>query len=327
MNVFLVESPLQYLNAKSAKFYWKIDKKDTLLILNINGNEVNKKQLMYLVKNDTAEWGNVEKIESKSIYKRFQILKRIIRSSKCIQRIFIGDYNSALFRSIANFSGAKEQILLDDGTATIAIYEKIMDNSPISTQNFFKRFLKKCIGFNDNKVDKATFFTVYEELGTTEKYKIILNKYDFIKEIDNHFKRERYKLFLGAPLPERNVMKEEDYLKYIYKYKSKISEKMVYVPHRNEGSDKLKKISDMGIDIIKLNTAIEFELLIGTLPLPNQIISFYSSALINFKYILSGEEIDIATLYINPKYIFEEHRENVAGKYKYLQKELTCITL
>src|SRR5699024_7638104 len=111
--------------------------------------------------------------------------------------------------------------------------------------------------------------TVYNDLKSTENITVIHNDYSYYKEEFVGKTVGNYTLFLGSPFSDLDKMSTEDYLDLLYKIQQKYNDlKIIYIPHRYEEDQTLKKIESLGYIVKKLNTSIEYELLTEVLSIP-----------------------------------------------------------
>ena len=332
MNIFLVRTPLQFLNAITARRYFNIDEKDAILIILYNHSENTKKQLNYIEQTNTEGWRKTLRLKNRNNLFHLLELRYIIKKltkENLNYKLFVGNYTNTIYRDIANNKVFEEVVLLDDGNATISLYDQMVNKNNIDlnkNKSILNRFIRRIVKLNPNYLSKCTFFTVYKELKPVQEINVIHHGYIcFEKELINK-KVSNDAVFLGSPYVDLQLMKEEDYLNLMRIIRKKFNNKIWYIPHRTETEEILKKIRNIGYTIKRLNTSIEYEILINRFEIPSHILCFTTSAAINFKYLLANKEVRIEVLKpeIN-KFTDDIYREKIVGIYKYYEKYVEVI--
>jgi len=211
-------------------------------------------------------------------------------------------------------------------------------NFLFNIQKFLKRDYKKCVcgnndfyifkgfrikakkvylldeGFqpnliNDNfKQNKFIAFTVFNIQNT--KPQIIKNSYVFLKGMSKKYDVQKDLIFLLGTGIFLHKKREKAYINilnvFLKKYKSK---KIFYVPHRSETDKNLEKIPKE-ISIKKINQPIE-TFMINNTYLPEIIAGFYSTALYNFKIILSEKKVQVLNVNFDLNKLFWEENEKI----------------
>jgi len=305
-SVFLIKTPLQLLNAIEAKHHFKLNTKDCVLI--IMGDRKSQPQILMLAKN-VGEWGKVIVLNetplffdnpfeikhslmrsiwrSKFFSKSFFYVRRLNRIKKFLgelEYIFVGFARYVYMRHFVNVSPHKHVFLLDDGNATIRLAkerrEGVAFNPDISWKKRLKNYLKKILqGVNDIEQEKLGFFTIYNVVAG-ERDPIVENKFDYVRSRLDSLDTTDDVFFLGSPLSETGIIGQRRYFDYLIKIKKYYCDnKIIYVAHRRESKEKLKKIeNELALDVVQYNYPIEYQLaMIG--PRPKVLASFFSSAL------------------------------------------------
>ena len=276
-----VESPLQLLNAYEA--IAKFNLQNYEIIVRLSNHKENDKQIKFLI--DYLKLKNINNIiingDKKTLADYMKILYYQIKYKFIsIDKIFIGNYESGFFKQIMKQFNRDKIILLDDGAKTLFIQKQFSNN------NFYNLFTMYDLNpINNNQI---IYKNSFEEL----------NK----KLIKMNFNREEI-FFLGMKLNEIGIVSEETYVKFIEKISKKYKkQKIIYIVHRGESENKLKKIQSIGnIEIRSYSFPIE---LVGFFEknIPKKVISFYSTALLTMKYIYNIEVESYIFDYNNSKY-------------------------
>ena len=348
-NVFLVKSPLQFINALEAKYHFNLNDDNCLLV--IMGDRKSYPQMLNLAK-ESRQWhyivllnninilfGNPLENEpnglSNAIVNRKALLrgslltiprlKRISKYITDIDHIFIGDYNYVHMRHFVNTVPHNKTVLLDDGVGAINTASIRRNNHGITSNLKFRKRIKVVAkrlfqGLNDRQVEKLCFFSAYD-LDLNEKDEFIRNEYKFLKKRCQLLGKENSVYFIGSPLSEAGIMNELDYLNQLKMIRGRFSDmEFKYIAHRREHTDKLDTIhSDLNIEIYHFDYPIEYQLaMIG--PIPKILISFVTSALENLRIIMGNELKIISYRLIDGTYSNKEHVDSI---YRYYEKNIS----
>jgi hypothetical protein len=324
MNIFMIESPLQLINAIEAKHHFKIKKEQAVLLILQAENENTMKQIANMVSKD--DWADVQVIGSGTgkvtWVTRLLSLRKVIKKYNQADYIFIGDYRSDIMRDYVVSVQHKKVFLLDDGNVTIRMFEMISAGrlpGDSGAKFMLKSALKKVLtpkSPKNNEITNIAFFTSFDL--KSDKLEIVKNKYEYFSSLKRNQQRKPVFFFLGAPLSEKNVMHSEDrYIEYLRDVKEYLNgTEMVYIPHRSESPEKLDKIkNELKISVTHINTCIEFELSKNTY-LPEGLGSFYSSALGTCHQIFK-DLIDIKAFYLLPNDLAEKNQPEIEKIYLY----------
>lgn len=308
MNFFLVDSPLQLLNAIEAQKYFNIKKGASNLIAFEGVSEKSFKQIQSLIKQE--DWNAVFLIPKNDWkilrYKSLYRLNKIINGNN-IDKVYIGDYRSNIMRHFINASQCQDSYLLDDGSASIFIHEKIDTGKGIREELGIGRKVAHWItNLKDDDIFNIKYFTIY---GEKDKERVIRNNYRYIKSLVNEFERENVVYFLGNCLPELDIINVDNYLSSLNKVKDTyVGKQLCYIPHRRETPQKVRKIKkEVGFSVIDFDMPIEWAL-VKEGKLPYEVASFYSSALDNC-HMIYGNIINIRSFKPDRNLIKEEVRE------------------
>jgi len=287
-NLFMVASPLQFLNAIEAKKTFQTNGNILVLMLNSNDNILDANQKMQLL--NEKDWDEViiydlgKIIKYKRIFQQVKLIKSLKKYN--YNYIFSGEFgvmNQALLASLIS----KEIYLLDDGTATIFLYDKINDNY-LSKLPFYKkaRYLRyKLFGLKYKINNNINFFTIYN-IQSTKNIKVIKHSFSYLKSHNlNNCKKNNFIYILGQNIVETNYINENTYIKYI---KSIISyynnKKIIYIPHRSESTKKLNSLISDNFILQPSSGPIEMKFISESI-YPAVVISFFSSSLFSLEKI------------------------------------------
>ena len=320
-NLFVIASPLQLLNAQEALKYFSL-KNNILVIIDTAGLN-NKIQIDKVL--DTLLFKKIIRLENDSRKKsRFLVYVKLIQQLKknYYHKVILGNFGS-INHMIASNVRMEKLYLVDDGTITISIYEKLIKR--FSSKFNIKKIRFYFFGLRTELVKELNYFTIFK-LAPKENIEIIHNNYKYLKKKYNteSFKHEEVVYFLGQPLVENGLLREEDYQKYmraIVKYFK--GKKIIYIPHRSEIN--FKNITPfINDDFIVQESTIPVELLfLEKRIIPYAITSFVSTALFTLEEIFY-EKTKIISFKIDMEKFLKE-RLVLFKHYEYLAKTSATI--
>lgn len=299
-NYFLVESPLQIINAFEAINSFNL--KNYKIFIRYSGNFKNDRQLDRLIKILAIDSNKIKKIKILAKNKNFTdwtkiIFLKIYFRFIQIDKLFIGNLESGFFSTIYKNINRTQVIGLDDGSKTISLQSKF------TKDNYYN------------------LFTMYR-LTEIKYQKIYLNDYSGIKNMIKDKNKIDKILFLGADLVEMCLISEEKYLLLITKISEHYNKNIIYIPHRHEDERKLKKISKFrNFEIKNIDYPVELYGLYEK-EIPNTVASFYSTALLSMQNIYG---IQSESFYFD--FSNSEHKESIDSVYEYYKKEMKVINL
>lgn len=288
--LIIVESPLQFLAAFEAVNYYNLD--SGLIIIRLSNELRNDEQLRFL--RSYLEFKGFKFIytsvrpKSKKISDFFKIAFYSLFLpifSLFYKNVIIGSFKSGFISLVFwPFNINSKFIIVDDGTSTLEAKE-------------LPRFYD------------ARFFTqFYQELGGFFP-KVHPNGFDAIKQRLHIEKNDSWDVvFIGSGIAEIEIVSESVYLCMVEKICTKYSAKgcnIIYIPHRVESEEKLKKISVLDkVQILKINYPIELLGIVGSL-FPKKVVSFYSTALVTMVSIYGCKSIAYRFDYMHSEYAAE----------------------
>jgi len=318
MNVFMVETPHQLLNAIEAKN--RFPRKDNHLVV-VLSDEYTVRAYEPLI--NAGEWTRVHYVESKTdprrglgkwlkrhpsarirgyymIYELSLLRKNLTEIGRSLIRaddVFLGNYSVDYMRHFSNIIEHDTLYLLDDGTSTIFINKA---RKEAFQEGFKDSVINAITGLKTGQSEQVTFFTTYD-LDVKQGDSLVKNDYRYLRELAASATRTDEIYFLGMTLIVEGLSRERymEYLRKVLKYFC--DEKIVYVPHKLEPPDKVEYIRDqMGLTVRKFPVPIEYQLTMGG-TVPKMLASFCCSALENCRVIF-GPELPIKSFYIDPEH-------------------------
>lgn len=288
-NLFIVASPLQFLNAMEAMHYFKTSCNILILIYNSSLNETDYNQKLNLL--DVNEWEEVIYYDLAQIAKKrrfFEQVKLIKKLKKdTYTYLFSGDFGTIQQALMANLD-IENIYLLDDGTASLVTYEVLKDKHFIEQLTFSKKMklMRYRLMNLKYKIEQdINFFTIYN-LKPLPHMKVIQHDFRYLKKSRLRACKKSNNIYiLGQNLVEVGWITEEKYLQYLEKIIEKLlkehSGKIIYKPHRSEkitmsyySLQSEYFLIDQDINKGPIETS-----LINENIYPSVIVSFFSSAL------------------------------------------------
>ncbi|WP_456460273.1 hypothetical protein [Reichenbachiella sp.] len=322
-NIFIIESPLQLINAIEAREHFKSENIKNTLIVFEGVSSKNLDQIKSLVV--IQEWDlffTINKTNNRWNYSRpIRLLNSIIKKSPEVNCIFIGEYRSILMRHVANYARPKNIFLLDDGNFSLYIQKRLLDGiKEYNRYNLIRKAYDRMLKIRDQDILSINFFSVYEHnISSENRHRFIPNRYSFLKSKIRKKNKSNEVYMLGSITPEMNIFSLGYYmstLKGAISFYKKRNLNVIYVPHRRENQDKLLKIkNDFKIEVRNYDLPIE-QVLIFEEILPSKVSCFFSSALDNC-YFLFGESIQIDSFQIDHNEILiEQYKERIKLNYE-----------
>lgn len=324
MQLFVVESPLQLLNAVEARQYFSIAAEDALLVVLRGVSEKNQQQTLQLVERN--EWADITELgETKRLadfLKGKRKIARWLQQKGSVEQVFIGDYRARFMRHLANSAG-KKVILLDDGTATLAVADKRQQGVSASDkyQSSWRKYFNKrrIFGYQDQDIPALTYFTSFNITANTKDI-ITRHHYQFLREKLGHYQRSDSWYFIGCPIVDMGIVSETSYLRYLQLIADSTSDPVFYIPHRREDPEKVAMFArQLGWQVRSFDKPLELAL-IESDELPQGFLGLYSTALDN-AVLLFGEMLQIKSYEIPPEDILiAERRKFTADVYQYYRE-------
>lgn len=287
-NLYFVRTPFQLINSYEAINYFKT--KNNILIIIDNGTENNRNQLTNLIYKE--KWSLVIRFgdENKSNFLNYVKLIKKIKNID-LDYFFIGSgFNKMQQILVANIKSNKT-CFIDAGTSTLSTYENILKNN-YSKISSLKKLRFKFFGLKTDITKQIDFFTMFD-LEETNKFKVFINKYEFMKNKFNSSIESKGKdiYIIGQRFVAGEILEEEKYVYFLNLIVDKYSNcKINYLMHRTEKKDYLLNNGfDKKLNII--SSSVPGELFFLTLNnKPYKIIGTVSTLMVSLKYIFKDIE-------------------------------------
>ncbi len=280
-NLFIIGTPLQLLNAIEAVKEFKLE--NNILVVVHRSLQANKIQIENIKK--LYQWEEIIEIaysKNSSIFKYINLVKYLKNNRYAY--IFISKLEVVPKIVIPNV--IKEKVfILDDGVMTISLYENNIKKNKINKYDFKElRFL--LFGLKIVIRDTINLFT-YFDLKPIPKVEIIKNNLTFLKEnyLEGTLRDDEILYFLGHP--SSKYISDEEYVESLVKIINFFNKKIVYIPHRGETQEMIKRISALKSSLLSvedINMPVELYFLENKI-YPSEVIAYYSTALITLKII------------------------------------------
>ena len=288
-NIFIVRSPLQIINAIEAKEHFRLH--NSVLVMLFNKSHINTKQMKDVMGFST--WDEVVEYapnrKNSALLEQVKLIKKLKKDN--YNYMFSGDFGTINQVLIANL-GAEKIYLIDDGTATIFIHEKLNQNRKVKTSKKLKLLRYNLFGLKSRIRNRINFFTCFN-LKQIANEEITINKYEYIQ---SHYlktlQKDKKTYLLGQNLTEANYMDDSTYVSYVKNIIQRYEGEIIYMPHRSEIiSEELKALCNNKFKLQENNGPIEL-MFLQKGDYPFRIISFFSSALFTLSRIFPDTSIE-----------------------------------
>lgn len=319
---FLVESPLQALNAVEAREYFGWDAQACAVVVLRPPHVVADDQIRWTV--ERTGWVHQLQVPAArgpwSWIRRVRAVRELAHTAPAISQLFIGDYRSTLMRHIANAMSDAQVVVLDDGIVTEvvsahrrAVFNEGTDDDvahPV-TRPLFKRLAGSTFRMRQEELRAVTFFSIYEfPVAFTDR--LIQYDYDWLRGQIRPAMFADFELFIGTKAVEAEIVDSETYRELVRAVSDRAGGRLVYVPHRAETEAGLRALREAipGLEICRLPGPIELAL-IEMQTIPARIWSAWSSA-IDTLAVIFADKVDINALAVPTARIRPHWRRRVA---------------
>jgi len=211
--------------------------------------------------------------------------------------LFIADYGTVIASNIPNISNV---IYLGDGTKQIC--RENQDRRFVHRDIYVTLLNRLFILIGRNKkqpITTTTFSPFTKSISERNQFDNLRSRYSKLRK-----ESEKTVYFFGAYFSDNeqsHIMKDCDYFFLLKKIKQHYKENykninFIYVPHRNENTNKISSIKGIGINVEKFTFPAEYEFIKRGFT-PTHVAGFYSSCLYHFTLINN----DIRVLAFKPQ--------------------------
>ena len=324
---FFITTPLQYLNALEARYYFSktIDQAHLIILADYAPT---LKQLNEMI--EARHWHNVtylwaDLLISKNIHlyrilsflpRRNRLRSILLSSIKDQDHIFIGHIVNVWSRYICKIKLDNKKYNLDDGLGSLRIYSIYKDENKkgyFKYTTLSKRLESLLLGLSNTKFPTLTMFTSYN-LDSIKEVEVINHNYKNLKKLHlSHSTFQNKMFFIGQPLATQGKIRPETYVKIIdliFDHYKKQNLECYYLPHRSGNKSYIPKYWN----VLYFEFPLEYAMLIADKH-PKVFATLYSSAGPNLAEIFSDIEISVHYWKIDNTHFFKAMPEFV---YKYL---------
>jgi hypothetical protein len=335
LDLFIINSPLQFLNALEARRHFDIQSEHAVLVLLADDSRDTPAQIRRML--NPKDWKricsagslpNTTSLLSKARHMREQIreLNKVANEMPRLHRVFLGNYLAHGIMHLANQLKATEFVLLDDGNATLAVNDQrhLLSLGGKKSCNLkssrFSVLVKRLLGLRFQDIPSLTLFTAYK-LTPADSDRVVRHGYEALRARMTGMIQTNEVFFLGAPLVELGFVSDDYYHYSLRRVRESIKpRKLVYIPHRRESAVALEKLrKQLGVEVRYLGVAVEY-FLCHSPELPAGLVSFFSSALLNC-HIIFGQLLTVQAFRITPSEVLTtEQSSAVENIYAYFRQ-------
>jgi hypothetical protein len=262
-----------------------------------------------------------------------------IKKISNVDLVFIGEIRSWYMRQYCNILKNKGCYLLDDGTATITMQEILIKNQSYYMLKSFKFKIKLLFNYLILLLFFRRFYRLNSNINLFTCFNIekcfseqIIDKHNFsyLKSVASK-KRilPSIAYFFGGVEDSENILAEEilfNELIKVKKYYDSQGISMIYIPHRREKSQKIRKIREaIGCKILYFSYPAEVEFIL-THEMPEYIGSFCSTALYTVSIMFDYKNKSLA-FYLPLEKMSSINRKELGMLYREYKKSMTIINL
>ncbi len=330
LNLYIVASPLQLLNALEARARFPADE-HWLFLRFASQFERNAHQIDYLLR--LFPWKKVidVRFNSRLLGRHpyeidFFWLLRLLPYR--FGHIFIGDPRPFPFRLLGlNLRTTGELVLLDDGAATITFQrDPSLLIAPRKPARDRKRKLirraREALGLRFEYGRTPDLFTCFD-LEAQPGQRVWLNDYPWLRRQMSHagLQTDNKVWFLGSALSEKGLVSSErlffDIMRRVREHFADMP--FVYIAHRHEQPTKLARMErELNMEIVEFDLPVELAFWERKV-IPGHVASFFSTALFTLGKIYPSTPR--TALDIPERLLVDKHREAAAGIMAQLKRD------
>lgn len=319
-NLFVIRFPFQLLSAQEAVNYFKLTNNYLVIVINNNNPKEHKAQLINLI--DYDFWNKVlifKEYKKSNFFKLAKYIKELKKEN--YNYVFIKNSFLANDQLLISNIKYKKLVLLEDGTITFRLIDRIVNNKPLfSIKKKLYRFY--LLGLKLKKDYIFEIFTMFD-LSTLKKYKFHNHNFEYLRKkykIESK-KKSKDKIFIiGQQHVETKYVSLETYLNFIETIIKKYPDhKIIYLMHRKELEEKFHSLilKYNNFKILKSNVMGEVYFIELSYQ-PFMIIGTASTLLFSLKKIFPT--LNISSYIFNNEEILTNH-EWFNNNYKSFEKE------
>ena len=333
-NIYLIESPLQLINAIEAAS--RRNNQRNHLYIALSGKKKTDSQIIAIT--NTFPWSDVTYVNRVYFNKNYHWITRAAKhyfislSAKIKFKgvntcIFIGEFRSYWMHLVTCTLNPDQRYLLDDGSISISIQKNYLSKNKshpfefaLNIRNIAKLLIyHPILILNRNKT--WNLFTSFDT-PPNQKQIIEINNYEHLKSNHNPSNfSEKFIYYFGSKYSESKIItfeSEINFLKKIYQFHKTKNLPIKYIPHREDSRNKIDAIKNLGYLIEEIEVPAEIFILENSSRI--EIISgAYTTVLNNAKKIFPEIEILSFILPID-KTLDKKIKSGIENSYENLRK-------
>jgi hypothetical protein len=327
INWFLVETPLQVINAAEAMNYFLAEGTKSTLVVKFGCNDKVNQQIEQTLLFFGRATFEVVYLRNRSpglfflewLWLFFRMISHIGR-----QFFFVGEFNATWMRLLPFFFTGSRYTLLDDGMSTTTLHYHRYDFSKYPANSRLKKAVKiPFFRLLHRGIDRVSLFTMFN-LTPIDNQKIDSNDFKLTcSKITNFEIDDEIAYLIGSDYVESLWLSKDDYLRHVGSVVDrciKLGKTVVYLPHRYEATENFtpffKKYKE-SFSIKVLNVPIELYFL-QSLKRPSLVVGFASTAIYTLGKMFKPETVvcelsfldDISTKWLPGLNVAIGHFEN-----------------
>lgn len=279
MDLIIIFTPLQFINAVAYRD--QFNKNCEFLVLTTDKRNIS--QICLLDKENICNFPikNFLFLNQEFLWFIKIIYALLFIRTKKYSSIIIGNYYNIVGFCLAyKFQKVKKDItVIDDGAVTVTIYVERNENDILRPSKIFGGFITFILRYSGilhrKYLNNISFYTSFDlENICLSKYDTIIKQSFLLNNKNKKYSNELW--FIGSPLIENKLMDRNtfnDTIIQVVNYAESKDLKFKYILHRFE-NDKVD------LNCMQFDSPIEV-ILDQTDTIPNEVVSFYSSAIIN----------------------------------------------
>lgn len=288
INWFLVETPLQVINAAEATNHFIAEGTNSTFVVRLGGDEKVNQQIEQTLRFFGTASFNVIFLGKRSpslfFFEWLWLFFRMI-SYTGRQFFFVGEFNATWMRILPFFFTGSRYTLLDDGMSTTTLHHHKYDFSKYPANSRLKKAIKiPFFRLLHRGIDRVALFTMFN-LTPFDNQQIDSNDYELTCSKITNFEIDTETAYLiGSDYVEACWVSKEDYLRHVGSVVDRFLElgkTVVYLPHRYEAIEKFSPFFEKykeSFSIKVLNVPIELYFL-QSHKRPSVVAGFGSTAL------------------------------------------------
>jgi|GEM_PF-2269101 len=334
-DLFVITSPLQYLNALEARAYYQIAPSSAVLVIipNRQGEE-SMRQLQQLLVGSVwgqtffpqglpprGRWPSRALRHLQSFLGALKFRREVdalLARMPVVTRIFLGDWRARSFRYFLWKRPDAKVVLLDDGSVTSQAFRYRNDSRDpkVEAKAFPERNPKPWLaaGVRFRNPQRITFFTSYD-LPTGRRDDIERHSFEALKADSASWIASDEVWFIGSNHAENGIASQQGYLAVLLAVRHFFSDRRLrYFAHRGESEPKLQQLEILGFAVARSELPLEI-VIRDQKTYPRAVGAIASSVIDNLAAIL-GAKVAVY-LFIVPKGYYLQRAKHLADIVKY----------